>query len=102
MRFRLTVLVMIGSFLNQRASSEARYHSDQLIEPMMKAPKTTRGFALAITIVLMALIAVLIVAYLVSTRTERSTSSVYANRLRAKIVADGGLAAAIKLLYDNT
>jgi hypothetical protein len=50
----------------------------------------------------MVLIVIVVVAYLVSTRIERSTSSVYANRLRAKIQADGGLAAAIHLLKDNT
>ena len=60
------------------------------------------GFALTITLVLMVLIAIIVVAYLVSTRIERSTSSVYANRLRAKIQADSGLAAAIHLLKDNT
>src|SRR5438477_11645003 len=60
------------------------------------------GFALAITLVLMVLIVIIVVAYLVSTRIERSTSSVYANRLRAKIQADSGLAAAIHLLKDNT
>src|SRR6266436_2213573 len=60
------------------------------------------GFALAITLILMVLIAIIIVACLVSTRIERSTSSVYANRLRAKIQADSGLAAAIHLLKDNT
>jgi hypothetical protein len=60
------------------------------------------GFALTITLVLMVLIAIVVVAYLVSTRIERSSSSVYANRLRAKIQADSGLAAAIHLLKDNT
>lgn len=60
------------------------------------------GFALAFTLVLMALIAIVVVAYLASTRIERSTSSVYANRLRAKTTADSGLTAAIHLLRDNT
>ena len=60
------------------------------------------GFALALTLVLMALIAIIVVAYLASTRIERSTSAVYANRLRAKITADSGLTAAIHLLKDNT
>lgn len=60
------------------------------------------GFALALTLVLMALIVIIVVAYLSSTRIERSTSSVYANRLRAKITADTGLTAAIHLLKDNT
>src|SRR5205823_12707645 len=60
------------------------------------------GFALALTLILMVLIVIVVVAYLVSTRIERSTSSVYASRLRAKIQADSGLAAAIHLLKDNT
>jgi len=50
----------------------------------------------------MALIVIIVVAYLSSTRIERATSSVYANRLRAKITADSGLTAAIHLLKDNT
>jgi hypothetical protein len=50
----------------------------------------------------MVLILIVVVAYLVTTRIERSTSSVYANRLRAKIQADSGLAAAVHLLKDNT
>ena len=68
----------------------------------MKKSKTRSGFALALTLVLMVLILIVVVAYLVSTRIERSTSSVYANRLRAKMQADSGLAAAIHLLKDNT
>jgi hypothetical protein len=60
------------------------------------------GFALAITLTLLALIVIIVVAYLASTRTERSTSSVYANRLRAQINAESGLAAAIHVLHDNT
>ncbi len=68
----------------------------------MKSRVRHSGFALTITLVLMVLIAIVVVAYLVSTRIERSTSSVYANRLRAKIQADSGLAAAIHLLKDNT
>src|SRR5947209_4228816 len=68
----------------------------------MKSRARSSGFALIVTLVLMVLIAIIVVAYLVSTRIERSTSSVYANRLRAKIQADSGLAAAIHLLKDNT
>jgi hypothetical protein len=67
---------------------------------------TTRGresgVALTITLVLLSLVVIVVVAYLVSTRIERSTSAVHANRLRAKIVADAGLTAAIHLLRDNT
>ena len=68
----------------------------------MKRSNKRSGFALAITLVLMALIVIVVVAYLASTRIERSTSSVYANRLRAKITADSGLTAAVHLLKDNT
>jgi hypothetical protein len=68
----------------------------------MKRQTRISGFALAVTLVLMVLIVIIIVAYLVSTRIERSTSNVYANRLRAKMHADSGLAAAIHLLRDNT
>jgi hypothetical protein len=60
------------------------------------------GFALIVTLVLMALIVVVVVAYLGNTRTDRSASSLYANRLRAKMMADSGLTAATTLLYDNT
>ena len=68
----------------------------------MKRDPRRSAFALTITLVLMVLIVIIIVAYLVSTRIERSTSSIYANRVRAKIQADSGLAAAIHLLKDNT
>ncbi len=60
------------------------------------------AFALAVTLVLLALIVIVIVAYLANTRTDRSTSAIYANQLRAKMIADSGLAAATKLLADNT
>ena len=60
------------------------------------------GFALVVTLVLMALVVAIVVAYLGNTRTDRSSSSLYANRLRAKMMADTGLTAAIQLLYDNT
>ncbi|MEO5755019.1 MAG: hypothetical protein ABIR38_09960 [Chthoniobacterales bacterium] len=68
----------------------------------MRISRRNSAFALAITMVLMALILVVVVAYLANTRTDRSTSSLYANRIRAKIVAEDGLAAATKLLVDNT
>ncbi|CAN5527883.1 hypothetical protein BH20VER3_BH20VER3_00350 [soil metagenome] len=64
--------------------------------------RRSSAFALAVTLVLMALIVIVIVAYLANTRTDRSTSSIYANQLRARMVADSGLAAATKLLADNT
>ena len=69
----------------------------------MKQPRSRpSGFALVVTLVLMALIVVVVVAYLGNTRTDRSTASLYANRLRAKMMADSGLTGATKLLYENT
>ncbi|MBA3571176.1 MAG: hypothetical protein H0W34_04195 [Pyrinomonadaceae bacterium] len=68
----------------------------------MITSRRTSAFALAVILVLMALIIIVIVAYLANTRTDRSTSSIYANQLRAKMVADSGLTAATKLLADNT
>ena len=66
--------------------------------------RTTRrsGIALVVTLTLLALLSVVVVAYLGSTRSDRVASSVFANRLRAKTMADGGLAAATKLLYEHT
>jgi len=68
----------------------------------MKTRSACSGVALTITLVLLALVVIVVVSYLVSTRIERSTASVNANRLRAKITADSGLTAAIHLLKDNT
>ena len=68
----------------------------------MKLRPNESGFALTFTLILMTLVVIVVVAYLSSTRIERSTSSVYANRLRAEMTADSGLAAAIHLLKDNT
>lgn len=67
----------------------------------MKRARHT-GVALVVTLTLVALLAVVVVAYLGSTRADRVESSVFANRLRAKTMADSGLAAATKLLYNNT
>ncbi|MGI8889934.1 MAG: hypothetical protein ACR2G0_04020 [Chthoniobacterales bacterium] len=60
------------------------------------------AFALAVTLVLLALIVIVLVAYLANTRSDRSTASIYAYRLRAAMFAESGLAAATKLLADNT
>src|SRR5204863_6558582 len=68
----------------------------------MRKARQQSGFAIALTLVLMALIAIVVIAYLSSTRIERSTAAVHANRMRAKITADSGLTAAIHLLRDNT
>src|SRR5438105_2684080 len=69
---------------------------------MHKKDHQTSGFALIVTLVLMAFVVTVVVAYLLNTRSDRATSSSYANRLRAKMIADSGLAAATNLLYDNT
>ncbi|MGH8092632.1 MAG: hypothetical protein ACREIF_04080 [Chthoniobacterales bacterium] len=68
----------------------------------MKRAAPGNAFALALTLVLLALIVIVILAYLANARTDRATSSVYANGLRAQMVAESGLAAATKLLSDNT
>gem|GEM_PF-2968766 len=68
----------------------------------MRKTSSPRGFALTVSLILMALIVIVIVAYLANTRTDRSNSSVYTSRVRARMVAEGGLSAAIKLLSDNT
>ena len=68
----------------------------------MRVSRHSSGFALAVSLVLMALIVIVIVAYLANTRTDRSTSSIYANQLKARMVAESGQAAATKLLSDNT
>src|SRR6476660_5583486 len=68
----------------------------------MRKARQQSGFAIALTLVLMALIAIVVIAYLSSTRIERSTAAVNANQLRAKITADSGLTAAIHLLRENT
>ena len=68
----------------------------------MKTAVRSPAFALTVTLVLMALTVLVIVAYLGNTQIDRSTSSVYSNRARAKMVAEGGLSAASKLLADNS
>lgn len=68
----------------------------------MKTSSRNSAFALAITLVLMVLVVTVIVAYLANTRTDRSSSSIYANQQRAKMIAESGLTAATKLLAENT
>lgn len=68
----------------------------------MRRANPQAGFALVATLVMMALIVTVVVAYLANTGTDRSTSASYSNRLRAKMIADSGLAAATNLLYENT
>ena len=50
----------------------------------------------------MVMIVLIVVGYLGITRSDRATTSIYANRLRAKMMAESGLAAATHLLKDNT
>lgn len=68
----------------------------------MRLTRRCSGFALALTLTLMTLIAIVVVAYLSSTRTERNTTSIYASRMRAQTIADSGLSAAMHVLQANT
>ena len=68
----------------------------------MKTRDIDKGAALALTLIFLALVAVVVVAYLAATRTERATSSVDANRLRAQMMAESGLTSAVSVLKSNT
>ena len=68
----------------------------------MKLSSKSSGFALVVTLVLLAMIVLIVVGYLGITRSDRATTAIYANRMRAKMMADSGLAAATHLLKDNT
>ena len=68
----------------------------------MKTSSPSSAFALAVSLVLMGLIVLVLVAYLANSQADRSTALVYSNRMRAKVIAESGLAAATKLLADNT
>jgi hypothetical protein len=71
----------------------------------MRAPRHYRdrnGFALVITLVIMALILVTVVGYLMLSRGGRTASDLYASRLRAEMMADTALAAAGSLLEEHT
>ena len=50
----------------------------------------------------MVMIVVIVVGYLGITRSDRATTSIYANQLRAKMMAESGLASATHLLKENT
>src|SRR5438046_2283119 len=56
------------------------------------------GFALVITLIMIALAAVVSVAFLTSTSTERLTSNSFSKRARAEMAAQSGLAAALNRL----
>lgn len=60
------------------------------------------GFALVITLVIMALILVTVVGYLLMSRSGRTASDLYAGRLRSEMMADNGLTAALGLLEEQT
>lgn len=68
----------------------------------MKKLRSTSSFALVVTLVLLVLVLLIVVGYLGITRSDRATTSTYANRLRAKMMADSSVAAATHLLKDNT
>jgi hypothetical protein len=68
----------------------------------MKTARRSPAFALAVTLVLMALIVLVVVAYLGNSRTDRASASIYSHRSRAKMMAESGLAAATKLLASSS
>ena len=74
----------------------------QLVRQRVQRSLNTSGFALIVTLILMVMIVVIVVGYLGITRSDRAATSSYANRLRAKMIAEGGLASATHLLKENT
>lgn len=60
-----------------------------------------RGFALVITLIMVALAAVMVVALLVNASLERTTATSYANRLNAELAVQNGLEAAKKALTGS-
>src|SRR5262249_43419333 len=57
-----------------------------------------RGFALVVTLVLVALLAIITVGLLTSVSVERTTATSYTNRYQAELAAQNGLQAAAKTL----
>src|SRR4051812_40796292 len=68
----------------------------------MKISIKRSGFVLAVTLILLGMVLLIVVGYLGLTRSDRATTSLHANRLRAKMIADSGLDSAISLLKQNT
>ena len=59
-----------------------------------------RGVALVTTVIVVAVLAVVAVAFMQSTTTDRLSSRSVANYTRAKLAAEGGAAAAQAMITD--
>jgi hypothetical protein len=64
-------------------------------QPLCLLKNRRSGFALALTIIILALVAVTAVAFLVTATTERSNASNYAHIEKAELLAEAGVNAAI-------
>ena len=74
--------------LTARPSSRRNRHSE-------------RGAALILTLIVVSMLTILILAYLVTMRTERQAARAYANTQRAKMVAQGAVSHGIAILRAN-
>src|SRR5436190_1295503 len=60
-----------------------------------------RGFALIVTVIILALLAVMAVAFLSTSRVERGTARGVADKVKADLAAQSAVNAAISRLIDN-
>src|SRR5437016_10989534 len=60
-----------------------------------------QGFALIVTVIILALLAVMAVAFLSSSRVERGTARGVADKVKADLAAQSAVNAAISRLIDN-
>src|SRR5438046_5711920 len=66
--------------------------------PNSQLARSRRGFALVVTLVMVALMAVIAVGVFTSVSVERATATSYTNRYQAELAAQNGLQAAAKTL----
>src|SRR5947207_4449503 len=66
--------------------------------PNSQLARSRRGFALVVTLVMVALMAVIAVGLFTSVSVERATATSYTNRYQAELAAQNGLQAAAKTL----
>lgn len=64
-------------------------------------PETKRAIALVTVLLIVAMLSILVIAYLSSMVTEHRASNSYVDTQRAKLIAHGGLAHAIEILRTN-
>ena len=67
-------------------------------EPPLPSVRTKGGFALVVTLVMVALLAIITIGVLTSVSLERATATSYTNRYQAELAAQNGLQAAAKTL----